>query len=305
MMMNSLIASRTECLIPSKLKSSSELVDKNDVFVFDCDGVIWKGETLIPGAAQALEKLRANGKSLFFITNNSTKSREGFRSKFIRLGLNVHIDEIFSSSFAAALYLQQNPLPPHKNKVYVVGQEGIEQELDLVGISHFGGPNDAGKTVNVGDPNAKIEIESNVGAVVVGLDTTINYYKIQYAQLCINSGSLFIATNMDQTGHLTRHQEWAGGGAMVGALKGCTGQDPIVCGKPSSLLIDYVVDRYGFRRDRICMVGDRLDTDVLFGCQNGLRTLLVLSGVTDEAKLFSDDNDIHPDFFCDSIADLI
>jgi len=281
-----------------------DLMDSTDVFIFDCDGVIWKGDTLIPQATAALDTLRQRGKRLFFITNNSTRSREGFRSKFIKLGISVAADEIFSSSFAAALYLQQNPLPVHKNKVYVVGQEGISQELELAGIPSLGGAADSDKS-QVWGPGAEIDHDSSVGAVVVGMDTCINYYKIQYAQLCINSGSLFIATNMDQTGHMTNKQEWAGGGAMVGAIKGCTGQEPILVGKPSALLIDYVVNKHGYQRERICMVGDRLDTDIVFGKHNGLQTLLVLSGVTSEEKLLSQGNSIKPDKYCDSIADLI
>jgi len=94
---------------------------------------------------------------------------------------------------------------------------------------------------------------------------------------------------------------------MVGAIRGCTGREPILVGKPSALLIDYVVAQHGYRRERICMVGDRLDTDILFGRDNGLQTLLVLSGVTSEEKLLTQPlgNLIMPDRYCDSIADLI
>lgn len=61
-----------------------------------------------------------------------------------------------------------------------------------------------------------------VQAVIVGHDRNINYYKIQYATLCIreNPGCQFIATNLDAVTHLTDAQEWAGNGAMVGAIKG-------------------------------------------------------------------------------------
>ena len=143
--------------------------------------------------------------------------------------------------------------------------------------------------------------------MIVGLDRNINYYKIQYAQLCINEnhGCLFIATNTDAVTHLTDAQEWAGNGSMVGAIKGCTGREPIVVGKPSPLMIDYLCNKLQLSdRKRICMVGDRLDTDVLFGTENGLQSLLVLSGVTSEAKLLSDDNTITPDYYTDSIADF-
>lgn len=92
---------------------------------------------------------------------------------------------------------------------------------------------------------------------------------------------------------------------MVGAIKGCTGQEPIVVGKPSPLMIDYIVDKYKVDRSRMCMVGDRLDTDVLFGADNGLSTVLTLSGVTTEDKLFSAKNKIIPDYYVDSIFDFL
>lgn len=91
---------------------------------------------------------------------------------------------------------------------------------------------------------------------------------------------------------------------MVGAIKGCTGKEPIVVGKPAPLMIDYIVDKYKVDRARICMVGDRLDTDVLFGSDNGLNTVLTLSGVTTKTKLLSPENKIIPNFYVDSIADF-
>ena len=135
----------------------------------------------------------------------------------------------------------------------------------------------------------------------------INYHKIQYAQLCINEneGCEFIATNLDAVTHLTDAQEWAGNGAMTGAIKGCTGREPTLVGKPSPLMIDYIVDKYGCNRERICMVGDRLDTDILFGQNNGLLSCLTLSGVTTEEKLLSEGNQIKPDYYVGSIAEFM
>lgn len=92
---------------------------------------------MIDGVASILEQLRVQGKKIFFVTNNSTKSRTGFLKKFSSLGLTVQAEEIFSSSFAAAAYLEQYPLPAGK-KVYIIGQEGIGLELDLLKIPHIG-----------------------------------------------------------------------------------------------------------------------------------------------------------------------
>ena len=239
---------------------------------------------------------------MFFVTNNSTKSRAGYKKKFDGLGLNaVPAEEIFSSSFAAAAYLEKTNFKATGKKVYVIGEVGICEELDLIGVPHIGGPSDSNKQPDMG-PGGKMEVDKDVGAVIVGFDRYVNYYKIQYAQLCINEeNAQFIATNLDAVTHLTDAQEWAGNGSMVGAIKGCTGQEPYVVGKPSPLMIEYLESKYGVDRSRICMVGDRLDTDVLFGTDNGLQSVLVLSGVTSEEKLLSPENSITPDYYADDI----
>jgi HAD superfamily hydrolase (TIGR01450 family) len=153
-----------------------------------------------------------------------------------------------------------------------------------------------------------MDYDSRVTSVVVGLDTNINYYKIQYAQLCINNnpGCKLFATNLDKVAHLTKDMEWADGGSIVGAIAGCVEIEPIVVGKPSSVIIDHIVDKFKVQnKSRICMVGDRLDTDVLFGLNSGLATILTLSGVTTEAQLLSETNKIIPRFYINSIADFL
>ncbi|CDF36156.1 probable 4-nitrophenyl phosphatase [Chondrus crispus] len=290
----------------SKLTDAAELISRTNVFIFDCDGVIWRGDSLIDGIPQTIEYLRSIGKRVFFVTNNSTKSRAGYLKKFTKLGLDAQAEEIFSSSFAAAAYLEQTNFKETGKKVYIIGEIGIPQELDLIDVPYIGGPDDSAKQPNM-DPGGRLEHDPDVGAVIVGFDRFINYYKIQYAQLCINEnpGCKFIATNLDAVTHLTDAQEWAGNGAMVGAIRGCTGQEPILVGKPSPLMIDYIVSKYDIERSEICMVGDRLDTDILFGKDNGLSSVLALSGVTTEARLKDPTNDIQPDSYVDSIADFL
>ena len=92
-----------------------------------------------------------------------------------------------------------------------------------------------------------------------GFDRHINYYKIQYATLCIreNPGCLFIGTNPDAVTHLTDAQEWAGNGSMVGAIKGSTKLDPIIVGKPSGFMLDNIAAKFGIRKDEICMARGR------------------------------------------------
>ncbi|XVF28079.1 hypothetical protein REPUB_Repub14bG0164500 [Reevesia pubescens] len=281
------------------------LLDSVDAFLFDCDGVIWKGDKLIDGVPQTLDMLRSKGKKLVFVTNNSTKSRAQYANKFRSLGLSVTQDEIFSSSFAAAMYLKVNHFPPH-NKVYVIGGEGISQELQLAGFTALGGPEDGEKKVQL-KSSCFFEHDKNVGAVVVGLDPNINYYKLQYGTLCIreNPGCLFIATNRDSVGHMTDLQEWPGAGCMVGAICGSTGREPIVVGKPSTFMMEFLLQKFDISTSRMCMVGDRLDTDILFGQNAGCKTLLVLSGVTTQSTLDDSSNSVQPDYYTSKVSDIL
>jgi phosphoglycolate phosphatase len=219
------------------------------------------------------------------------------------LGLNITAENIFSSSFAAAAYLESIKFD---GKVYVVGETGIGEELDLLGIKWSGCEADKGKEVTLSE-GLYMEHDKDVSAVIVGFDRHFNYHKIQQATLCIreNPGCLFIATNTDAVTHLTSAQEWAGNGSMVGCIKGSTQQEPIVVGKPSSFMLDYIAEKYSIPKDEICMVGDRLDTDILFGKDGGLSTLLVLSGVTTEERLLSPKNEIVPDFYTNQLSDLL
>ncbi|XP_055802019.1 phosphoglycolate phosphatase 2 isoform X2 [Solanum dulcamara] len=257
------------------LENAKELLNSVDAFLFDCDGVIWKGEKLINGVPETLDLLRSHGKKLVFVTNNSTKSRKQYAKKFHSLGIPVNEDEIFSSSFAAAMYLKVNDFPREK-KVYVIGEEGILEELEQAGFTALGGPADGKKNIEL-KSDCLFEHDKSVGAVIVGLDQYINFYKLQYGTLCIreNPGCLFIATNRDAVGHLTDLQEWPGAGCMVAAICGTTQKEPITVGKPSTFLMDFLLLKYNITTSRMCMVGDRLDTDILFGQNAGCRTLLV------------------------------
>ncbi|KAG6467367.1 hypothetical protein ZIOFF_074810 [Zingiber officinale] len=318
---------------PLTPETARSLVDSVEAFLFDCDGVIWKGDKLIEGVPLALQALRSLGKKLVFVTNNSRKSRKQYAKKFASLGLDVSEEEIFSSSFAAAMFLKQRNFPKEK-KVYAVGEEGILEELTLAGFSCLGGPEDGKKEIELKN-NFWFEHDKSVGAVVVGLDQYINYYKLQqipkvgflrkvtlcnsneissqkdnsdrYATLCIreNPGCLFIATNRDAVGHMTDLQEWPGAGCMVGAVAGSTGKEPTVVGKPSTFLMDFLLERFQIETSRMCMVGDRLDTDILFGQNAGCKTLLVLSGVTSLSDLQHPTNEIHPDYYASNVVDFV
>ncbi|BBN00084.1 phosphoglycolate phosphatase [Marchantia polymorpha subsp. ruderalis] len=287
------------------LTDAAQLISSVETFIFDCDGVIWNSGELLEGVKETIDMLRSLGKRLYFLTNNSTKSRRQYAERANKFGLGVRDDEIFSSGFAAALYLKTINFPANK-KVYMISESGLSEELDQAGISYIGGPEDDDKKADF-TPGAYLHHDHDVGAVVVAFDRSVSYYKMQYAALCLreNPGCLFIATNCDEVIIPTGVQGLPGEAAMVGAIKGTTKKQPIVVGKPSTFMMDYLCERFNIKREQICMVGDNLETDILFGKNGGCKTLLVLTGVTDLKTLHSPENSIQPDYYTNQLSDLL
>ncbi|GIL45828.1 hypothetical protein Vafri_2967 [Volvox africanus] len=275
-----------------------------DAWVFDLDGTIWKGSGLVPGAKEFIELLRSYQKKVFFVTNNATKSRVTNATKLTGLGIAATTAEVYTSSFAAAAYLKTTGF---RKKAYVVGEKGLVDELSAAGITCVGGPEHVGKEVDWTEPEPQVEIDPEIGAVVVGLDRYINYYKLQYATTCLvnNSSCMFIACNTDSRGHFSSSQEWAGAGTMVAAIIGSSEREPMLLGKPASFILDHLCATHQISRDKCVVVGDRLDTDILWGNQNGVATCCVLTGVTSEAQLLSPENKVQPKLYVDSLGDFL
>jgi len=151
-----------------------------------------------------------------------------------------------------------------------------------------------------------IVVDSEIGAVVVGLDTHMNYYKLAYANFCLQriQDCLFIATNTDSTLPAKHGVMLPGGGTMVAALSLASGKAPLVVGKPERNMMDIITQKLHVAPERVCMVGDRLETDILFGKNGGTKTLLVLTGATTKAQMEAYDNDTQPDYYAASLHEL-
>ncbi|KJE90751.1 hypothetical protein CAOG_02009 [Capsaspora owczarzaki ATCC 30864] len=273
-----------------------------DTFILDCDGVIWQADKLIPGVKETLQALKQAGKRVVFLTNNSSKSRAMYVAKFTSLGLDVSVNDIFGSSFAAADYLRQIKFD---KKAYVLGAQGLLDELTSVGVQYVGGYKE--DTVNPWTSIDQGYVEDNpeIGAVVVGFDPAINYFKLARAYTYIQQpGCLFIATNHDSTFPAKGGRLLPGTGTIVSALEVAHGSNALVMGKPSHFMLDCVKTAIGYDPARTVMVGDRLDTDIQFGLNGNLHTLLVLTGVTSLETLQSTSNAIRPEFYTPSFADL-
>lgn len=229
-------------------------------------GVLWSGAVPIEGSIETLAALHAAGKRLFFVTNNSTKSRAFYVRKLQGKGLAfVTENEILNSSYAAAELLKNDP--KFKGEVFVIGENGIYEELSNVGITvanphgeclAYQGPPPQPLWSEIPTALDHPELEENVGAVLVGFDRYLNYTKISKAMLHLqNPDCLFYATNTDMS-FPTARGILPGSGSTLQCISACSGREPTVCGKPSSHLMEVIKLRADIDPSRTLMVGDRL-----------------------------------------------
>ncbi|KAK5129725.1 hypothetical protein LTR08_002936 [Meristemomyces frigidus] len=286
-------------------------IDKFDVFLFDCDGVLWSGEHLFPRVPETIAMLRQRNKQLIFVTNNSTKSRADYKKKFDAMGIEAYENEVFGSSYSAAIYIARiMKLPAPRNKVFVLGESGVEQELHSEHVRFCGGtdptlrrdmqPADFQNIASQGSL-----LDPDVGIVLTGLDYHPSYLKYSLAQAYLRQGARFLATNTDSSlpsaGTL-----FPGAGATSAPLVKASGQEPLALGKPSQAMMDAIEGKFQFDRTKACMIGDRLNTDIQFGVEGGLGgTLCVLTGVSRKEEFLAQGAAVVPSAYVDALGDLL
>ena len=266
--------------------------------------MIWIGNVLLPNVKQTLSYLRSQNKKLIFVSNNSTKSRQSYAQKFSKFGIPVDETEIFGSSYSAAIYLSRVLHFPKDKKVYVLGEKGIEEELKAEGIAYEGGTSASERGDFEESDFHTIIPNDEIGAVLCGLDQHITYKKLAQALVYLQSPEvLFLATNTDST-YPTHGQLFPGSGTTTTIpLQYASGRKATTCGKPNQTMMDAIFARFELDRERTCMVGDRLDTDIQFGLQGKLGgTLFILTGVNslEDCEKFN----IYPQYVMDGLGDF-
>ncbi|KAM4579191.1 pyridoxal phosphate phosphatase [Fundulus diaphanus] len=283
------------------------LLEAKDFFLFDCDGVIWHGENAITGAAKVVNALIRRGKNVVFVTNNCTRPRENYVSKFTRLGFtDVMLDQIFSSSYCSALYLRD--VVKVRGQVFVIGCEGMCRELLEAGIPCVEETDEPGATIY------NCALAPDVKAVLVGHDDKLTFLKLAKASCYLRDPEcLFLATDNDPWHPLSGGRILPGSGSLTAAIEVASGRKATVIGKPSRFMFECISSQFsGVDPAQCLMVGDRLETDMLFGSNCGLDTMLTLTGVSqiEEAQEYrnsdlSSNHSYVPDYVVDTIADFL
>lgn len=249
-----------------------------ECYALDMDGTIYLGDQWIEGAKEFLEALERAGKKYVFLTNNSSKNPGVYAEKLKRMGWETDVSRIITSGQAAIYYLQKHY---NKKRVFLLGNHMLREEFLQEGIC-------------LDDEDPEI--------VVTAFDTSLTYEKMCRVCGFVRSGLPYIATHPDYNCP-TEDGFIPDAGAIHAYINASAGRYPDrIIGKPNSDMIDYLLIRTGMERERVVMVGDRLYTDIAAGRNNGLKSVLVLSGESSKEDVPA--SDVKPDIIFDSVKEL-
>lgn len=245
-----------------------------EAFIFDMDGVLYRGKQALPGVNEIIAALEARGLPYLLATNNSTATPADYVRRMAEYGVTVTESHLQTSATATRDYLKREL--PDGAVLLPIGAPALTEQLQ------------AGTTFKITDDPAE-----DVAAVVVGLDQGFTYERMTRAMKAIRNGARFIATNADATLPV-EDGVLPGAGTMIAAIATASGRQPTVIGKPETLMMTSAVAQLGTSASKTVMIGDRLDTDILAAARAGLTTALVLTGVTTRNDLAG--SDIVPDY---------
>jgi len=253
-----------------------------DGLILDLDGTVYTGYRPIEGAAEAIAWLRSRGKRIVFLSNRGNISRAMCRDRLEAIGVSCGADEIILTSSVVSRYLAEHEPDA---RVWVLGEQGLRDELALHGLRFAARPQEATR-------------------LVVTLHETLTYAELNDAFRAVRAGARIIATNDDRT-FPGEDGEAIDVGALIAALTHATGVEAdTVVGKPSPIMAKAALDRLGLPPERCLVVGDSLRSDIAMGRRAGIRTALVLTGSATREAAMALDPDERPDWILDSLADI-
>lgn len=236
------------------------MIDLHEIraVISDMDGVLWRGETPLPGVAEFFGGLRQRGIPFVLATNNATATFPQIARRLKAVGLALRKEEVLTSANAAAAFLRHEL--PVGAPVLAVGEEGLTSALTHAGFQ-------------------LVQHAQDAAAVVAGLDRHVTWGKLTEAALAINRGAMFVATNLDPTFPSERGLV-PGAGALIAVLETATGCQPLLIGKPEPLLFLGALEILHTPAEATLVLGDRIETDIVGGQRAGMPTGLLLTGVT-------------------------
>jgi NagD protein len=231
-----------------------------ECWLTDMDGVLVHENRPLPGASALLQQWRDKGAPYLVLTNNSMFTPRDLSARLAASGLDVPEEAIWTSALATADFLaSQAP----GGSAFVIGEAGITTALHEAGF---------------------IMTDTKPDYVVVGETRNYSFEAITRAIRLIGDGARFIVTNPDATGP-SAEGPMPATGAVAALITKATGKEPYVVGKPNPMMFRSALNKIGAHSETTAMIGDRMDTDIVAGIEAGLHTILVLSGISDQAEI--------------------
>jgi len=243
--------------------------------IIDMDGVLWHGPKPMTGLTDFFQTLREYQIRFILATNNASLTPEQYVDKLANMGVEVALNEILTSGMATAHYLAEHANPA-TTRIFVVGEDGLRLPLLEHGFTLTG--------LYEVNNSTNIDLRNGADIVVCGKDETLTWDKLATATLNIRAGAKFIGTNADTT-LPTEHGIIHGNGAILAALQSATGVAPIIIGKPEPIMYQQALALLGAEPSATAAIGDRLETDILGAVRTGIRSLMVLTGISSRKDL--------------------
>ncbi len=247
-------------------------------FIFDLDGCVYNGNTLLPGVEAVLDRLRQSGRGVFFLTNNSREAGDELLGKLRRLGLTARPEEIASAAEITGPFVRERYGP---SRVLALGSTRL---LTLL--------------TNAGHAVLPLEAYRQAEVVVMGHDEAFGYHTLTALARAVRGGAAFVAVNVDPRLPVEEGEFFLGCGAIVEAVAAAAGARPVVVGKPEPHLFRVALARLDLPPHEVAMVGDSIHSDICGAQGVGLRTIWI-------APPDADAGDVRPDLTIRTYAELL
>ncbi|WP_331234829.1 HAD-IIA family hydrolase [Natronorarus salvus] len=262
------------------MEGSFSLEDLNGIII-DIDGTVCRGDQPIQGASDAISIIQNRGIDTYFVTNNASKRRQYHAQKLKKAGINAEVESIITSGWIAIEFLKSR----FKGKsILLIGEDPFKK--DIVS-NHL--------------PLTTDPLEADI--LLVGLDTSFDYPKLSDALQALSNGATYVATNTDAS-RPSANRRVPSTGALLAAINTASGTEPdYITGKPSLIAIETCMEVLGIDDpSKWCVVGDRLETDVTFGKEAGMFSVLVLTGVHSRKSI--EETGIKPNRVLQSLSEI-
>ncbi len=236
--------------------TKEEILQDTRAFLLDLDGTVYLDDTPIAGAKETLQALRERGKRLVYLTNNSSKTEKEYREKLQRIGLWGEGDLVYTSGMAAVRFLKEKFAD---KTVYLLGTDALKAEFLREGI---------------------LLTEEEPDICMLAYDTSLTFEKMRKFDAFLKGGARYFATHPDDVCP-TKGYSMPDVGSFIALFQTSSGRVPeLIIGKPYQTMGDCISAALGIEREALCMIGDRMHTDIRFANNNGMKSILVLSGET-------------------------